>query len=150
MIRRPLPFWRWWKPVPAIAGLALAAFAMLLVPGLSEGRSNPPEPAAVANPVATALPGPCLLPAPEMRRQHMEILFEERTQAVRHGVRDPEASLTRCVACHAVHDDSGQPVSYADERHFCRACHMRVAVAPDCFSCHRSTPAAPDPAEEKP
>ena len=63
--------------------------------------------------------------------------------AVRHGIRDPEASLTRCVACHAVHDEAGQPVSYEDERHFCRACHMQVAIAPDCFSCHLSTPMIP-------
>lgn len=146
MIPWPHSFRRWLKPVTAIAGMALVAIAVLLVPGAGQGQSNPDEQPAVM----TALPGPCLLPAAEMRRQHKDILFQERTQAVRHGIRDPEASLTRCVACHAVHDEGGQPVSHEDERHFCRACHMRVAIAPDCFSCHRSTPMTPEPAEDKP
>ncbi len=143
MTKRPHPLRRWLKAVVAMAGLA---FVVLLVPSLGETRSELGQPSAVK----TALPGPCLLPASEMRRQHKGLLYEERTRAVRHGIRDPEASLTRCVACHAIHDEAGQPVTYEDERHFCRACHMQVAIAPDCFSCHLSTPMTPDPAEEKP
>lgn len=143
MIKRPLPLRCWLRAAAAMAGLAVVT---LLVPGLTEGWSDQGQPSVIE----TALPGPCLLPAPEMRRQHKALLYEERTRAVRHGVRNPEASLTRCVACHAIHDEAGQPVSYEDERHFCRACHMQVAIAPDCFSCHRSTPMAPDLAEAKP
>ena len=48
----------------------------------------------------------------------------------------------RCVTCHAVRDASGVAVSAEDPRHFCRTCHDQVAVRTDCFSCHRSTPAA--------
>jgi predicted CXXCH cytochrome family protein len=75
-----------------------------------------------------------------MRRQHSRLLREERRMAVRYGKRNPGTSLGRCIACHAVFDAAGQPVAYDNERHFCRACHAKVAVAPDCFSCHRSTP----------
>ncbi len=146
MTKRPLTSGRWLKPVAAMTGVAIMTIVALLAPGLSAGPSNLSEQSSVK----TALPGPCLLPASEMRRKHKALLFEERTKAVRNGIRNPEASLTRCVACHAVHDEAGVAVAYEDERHFCRACHMRVAVAPDCFSCHRSTPMAPDPAEGKP
>ena len=143
MSKRAPPLRRWLKPLAALAGMALV---VLLVPSLGETRTDLDQPSAVK----TALPGPCLLPAPEMRRQHKGLLYEERTNAVRHGIRNPETSLTRCVACHAVHDEAGQPVTYEDERHFCRSCHMQVAIAPDCFSCHLSTPMTLDKAEEKP
>lgn len=130
------PWRRVQRPLAVVAGLLLMAAVAVAVPGSGAGR--PPASDAVA--VRTAGAGPCLLPAPEMRRRHMDLLYAERTRAVRQGLRNPEASLNRCVSCHAVLDAGGRPVPYQDERHFCRACHLQVAVAPDCFSCHRSTP----------
>ena len=144
MTKRPFPLPRWLKPAAGVA--AVVVVAVLLVPGLSAGGSGP----AVESPLKTAEKGPCLLPAPDMRRQHQALLFEEQEMAVRHGLRNPQNSLNRCVTCHAVSDDDGQPIPYQDERHFCRACHRQVAVSLDCFNCHRSTPLTPPESAEKP
>jgi hypothetical protein len=130
------PWRRRRRPLAVAAGLLVVAAVVAAAPGSGAGRS----PGADAAAVRTAEQGPCLLPAAEMRRRHMDLLYAERTRAVRQGLRNPEASLTRCVSCHAVLDAGGRPVAYQDERHFCHACHLRVAIAPDCFSCHRSTP----------
>ena len=118
-----------------VGAIGLAAIAVL-APDLTAGRS--PETLEAA--VTTAMDGPCLLPAPDMRRQHKSLLFNERTMVVRHGQRDPDASLNRCVTCHATFNAAGMAISYDDERHFCSSCHAEVAVKLDCFSCHRSTP----------
>ncbi len=125
----------WWK---AGAGLAAAALLVLAPFAVASDRHGVGVDAAT---VATALEGPCLMPAPEMRRHHPALLAQERVRAVRRGQRNPRHSIERCVACHAIADASGDAIPHEDERHFCRACHLRVAVAADCFSCHRSTPA---------
>jgi hypothetical protein len=124
------------RPAAAIAAAMAVAAAMLLAPGPGRGSSETPAAA-----VEAAQQEPCLLPPAEMRRRHRDLLLDERRMAVRHGKRNPEASLSRCIGCHAVFA-GGEPVPYDDERHFCRSCHAKVAVAPDCFSCHRSTPPA--------
>lgn len=124
---------------PLTTAVAVVAMAVFFISGFGEGRSSDNAQPAVTS----ATTGPCLLPAPDMRRRHKDLLFEERTKAVRQGDRNPEASLSRCITCHAVFDEAAQPIAYDDERHFCRACHLQVAVAPDCFTCHRSTPVMP-------
>ena len=75
-----------------------------------------------------------------MRRWHMEMMKHDRDITMYEGTRDVNASLGECFECHTVKDDTGTPVTYADERHFCRTCHDYVAVQVDCFDCHRSTP----------
>ena len=137
MTNRSLFVRRW--PKPSVSVVGVLAVAVIFGPGLSMGGADPTAEAVVK----TAEEGPCLLPRADMRRRHKALLFEEQELAVRHGQRNPEASLNRCVTCHAVLDDVGQVIPYEDERHFCRACHVQVAVALDCFSCHRSTPIAP-------
>ena len=122
-----------WLGALAAVMLGLVAIA-LLAPAAGQVR-----PAVLA--AGSAAQGPCLLPAPQMRRSHMDLLYHERALAVRQGIRDPDARLQRCVTCHAVRDASGAPVSFDDQRHFCRSCHDQAAVGIDCFSCHRSTPA---------
>ncbi|MCB1330540.1 MAG: hypothetical protein KDK28_14400, partial [Maritimibacter sp.] len=79
---------------------------------------------------------------------HMVYMLHDRNLTMRDGIRDlgPEdheikASLAECFDCHAIMDEAGEPVTVADERHFCRVCHDYAAVEVDCFMCHRSTPA---------
>ncbi len=76
-----------------------------------------------------------------MRKYHMELMKHDRDMTLRDGDREIEASLKECFDCHTVKDErTGAPVTYEDERHFCRTCHDYVAVKVDCFMCHRSTP----------
>jgi hypothetical protein len=128
--------WLWRYAAPLAAGLAVLALLVIALPSVSEVRSSVPSTASAAS------RGPCLLPAAEMRRIHMDLLRHERSVAVREGLRTPGASIQQCVSCHVVSDVSGAPVAADDTRHFCRSCHEQVAIRTDCFSCHRSTPAA--------
>ena len=75
-----------------------------------------------------------------MRRWHMSMMKHDRDKTMYDGARDVNASLGECFDCHTVKDEAGTPVTYADDRHFCRVCHDFTAVKVDCFDCHRSTP----------
>ncbi|MDG1736973.1 MAG: hypothetical protein P8L68_05815 [Paracoccaceae bacterium] len=76
-----------------------------------------------------------------MRKFHMELMKHDRDMTLRDGEREIDASLKQCFDCHTVKDErTGDPVTYDDERHFCRTCHDFVSVKVDCFTCHRSTP----------
>lgn len=77
------------------------------------------------------------------RRNHMSLMKHDRDLTMHEGDRDIQASLKECFDCHTVVAD-GKPVTYQDERHFCRSCHDYAAVKVDCFSCHRSTPSGFD------
>lgn len=118
---------------PVLAGLAVLSLTWLVLAGTQVAPALPETAQASAR-------GPCLLPAAEMRRRHMDRLLEARIQAVRAGQRDPAWSMEACVGCHVVSDAAGRPVDQTDARHFCRSCHDQAAVAIDCFSCHRATP----------
>ena len=79
----------------------------------------------------------------DMRRNHMEFLLHKRDLTMRQGIRthgDDVISLNGCISCHAAKDDQGQYISVNEEGQFCQTCHERVAVKPDCFDCHRTTP----------
>ncbi len=82
----------------------------------------------------------CVEPTAYMRRNHMDLLKHKREQTMRQGIRTDKHRLTDCISCHADRDESGQYISVTAEEQFCRACHQAVAVKPDCFDCHRSTP----------
>ncbi len=120
---------------PLAVGIAALVIAVLALRLANDARASLPSTEMAA------ARGPCLLPAEQMRRAHMDLLLHERRVAVREGIRNPQASLERCVTCHATHDAAGISLSANDPRHFCRACHDQVAVRVDCFSCHRATPA---------
>jgi hypothetical protein len=75
-----------------------------------------------------------------MRANHMNLLMHQRDKTVLEGIRTKQYSLKECVACHAVLDSNGQPVSYQTPKHFCRSCHDYAAVKIDCFECHASKP----------
>jgi len=85
----------------------------------------------------------CVAPTAFMRRYHMTMLMHHRTNVVHNGIRTQQYDLNRCISCHQVRGADGQPVSYANPKHFCRSCHDYVAVSIDCFECHASRPGAP-------
>ncbi|MBU6207342.1 MAG: hypothetical protein KGQ42_06610, partial [Alphaproteobacteria bacterium] len=97
-------------------------------------QPQPPHPANAQH---------CVLPTPEMRRDHMKLLLQGRDMTVHQGLRGQKYSLEGCVNCHTVRDEHGQPVGYDDPRHFCRSCHGYAAVKIDCFECHSSKPTTP-------
>ncbi|HNW26920.1 MAG TPA: sulfate reduction electron transfer complex DsrMKJOP subunit DsrJ [Spirochaetota bacterium] len=112
------------------AALALAA-AILGAPfwwsalrGMKQKAPSPEKPVGEKE---------CVLPAAEMRANHMTLLFQWRDDAVRKGDRTPvaiggkkyEKSLTgSCLKCHNKKED------------FCDRCHDTLASAPACFDCH--------------
>ena len=117
--------------------------AFLAVFGLIGGAAA--DGAGPVVPPATGEPHPV---DENWRANHMVFMKHDRDLTMRDGVRDlaPEdaeirASLGECFDCHSVKDETGQDVTFEDERHFCRVCHDYTAVTVDCFSCHRSTPA---------
>lgn len=117
--------------------LAIIAIAMVgLVVTMVQSDDN-----TVAVPVVPkAEGGSCVAPPEVMRLNHMEYLKHDRDLSVQDGVKDIDASLKECVACHVVRDDVGEPVSVESPKHFCRSCHDYAAVKVDCFSCHNSKP----------
>ena len=86
----------------------------------------------------------CVLPTPQMRRDHMKVLLRQRDLTVHQGIRDPRFSLKGCVDCHA----SRATGSVLGKDGFCSSCHEYAAVSIDCFECHsplRRTQAAARP-----
>ena len=113
---------------------------LLLILALMLGAAAP----AVAQDYGPDIPKATGEPHPEgndyMRRWHMTMMKHDRDVTMYEGVRPVGASLAQCFDCHTVKDEQGTPVTYEDERHFCRTCHDYAAVKVDCFDCHRSTP----------
>ena len=77
--------------------------------------------------------GSCVLPAGEMRANHMDLLNGWRDDAVRNGVRDYRTSDGRtfttsltnnCLNCHK------------SKKNFCDQCHDYMGVNPYCWNCH--------------
>lgn len=124
---------------PAAARFAIGAALMLLLIGaaaFAQQTTGVPLPA-----IPEAAKGTTCVRDPDfMRRNHMVMLTHKRDMTVHKGDRTPEFSLKECVTCHAVPGDGGKPVTAADPKHFCRACHDYAAVKVDCFECHASRP----------
>ncbi len=74
------------------------------------------------------------------RINHPALLSHSRDETVIDGLRDVDASIKACVACHAVEGPDAAPVTMASPEHTCVACHEYVAVKIDCFQCHNSRP----------
>lgn len=98
------------------------------------GRTPVPHPPLPANEKK------CVADTEFMRKNHMKMLYHQRKDTVHEGVRTKQYSLADCFTCHVVKDAKGQPVTYADPKHFCRSCHSYAAVKIDCFECHASVP----------
>ena len=74
------------------------------------------------------------------RINHPTLLRHDRDLTVIDGIRDVNASLAQCVACHAVKGPDSAPVTYESPEYFCRVCHDFAAVQINCFECHKSVP----------
>lgn len=62
----------------------------------------------------------CVRDTEEMRINHMQLLKDERTDAVRHGDRTDKDSIKECFSCH-------------EYEKFCQKCHEYNSVQPGCF-----------------
>ena len=82
----------------------------------------------------------CVAESDFMRINHMNVLIHQGNKTLREGIRGGDFSLKECISCHAVPGDDGKPVSFDNDRHFCRSCHDYAAVNIDCFTCHNSVP----------
>ncbi len=113
---------------------------VILLIGLAMASATP----ALAQDMGPVIPKASGEPHPEgndyMRRWHMVMMKHDRDVTMYQGIRPTDASLGECFDCHTVRNEAGVPLTVADERHFCRACHDYAAVQVDCFDCHRSTP----------
>ncbi len=78
------------------------------------------------------------------RINHPALLRHDRDLTVLKGIREIDASLAGCVACHAVNGPDLAPVNAESPQFFCQVCHQYVAVKIDCFMCHSATPAPAD------
>ena len=82
----------------------------------------------------------CVRETEFMKKNHMELLFEQRDLVVLKGIRSKTDNFNRCLSCHAIKNSSGSSISYNNPKHFCRNCHDFAAVKIDCFDCHSSVP----------
>ena len=114
------------KIIPGII-IAFACFSFPvwynLVAGGETGALEPVKPEA----------GKCVVPAEEMRVQHMTLLTEWRDRVVRDGERIAATSeddkvvmslRNTCMECHE------------SKERFCDRCHNYASVEPDCWNCH--------------
>ena len=79
--------------------------------------------------------GRCVAEPQWMRKNHMQVLFQQRDETVHQGMRGGKFSLKNCVECHASLRDNSV-IGRADS--FCEGCHRYEAVKIDCFECHSS------------
>lgn len=135
---------RVWRPALRTAPWSAGLQARLRLAGLALLVAiAAPAAAEVPLPAVVKAKGECVEAPAVMRRSHMEFLKHQRDDTMRLGKRDGKFSLKACIDCHAVPGADGKPVTVADPKHFCSACHSYAAVAPDCFQCHSSVPEPP-------
>lgn len=115
--------------------MKLFIFSGLFCLGISASWANEVIPGSEAAGLVS-----CVAPTADIRRNHMEYLFHKRDQTMHQGIRTPEFSLNKCVACHVAKDEKGSFVPVNEEGQFCQSCHERVGEKLDCFQCHRTTP----------
>jgi len=82
----------------------------------------------------------CVLPADEMRKDHMTHLDHQRDDTMHDGIRTKKFSLKECINCHANKDEAGQYIPVNAPGEFCQTCHAYTSVKLDCFECHATKP----------
>ena len=82
----------------------------------------------------------CVLPADEMRKDHMKHLDHQRDETMHNGVRTKKFSLKECINCHANKDETGKYIPVNAPGEFCQSCHTYTSVKLDCFECHATKP----------
>lgn len=101
------------------------------LPAAVAAADRVPEPSIVID-----KPGQCVADTQTMRRDHPDMLKQQRDRTVHEGVRTRQFSLRACVECHA----SAKTGSVLGKQGFCQSCHAYAGVAPDCFECHSPKP----------
>jgi hypothetical protein len=114
-------------------GFLALLIALLALPAFAADLPHWPKPKGEA----------CIASVEVMRRDHPDMLKHQRDDTLRLGIRGAKASLKACVECHASTATDGHVVPINEPGQFCRSCHDYVAVKPDCFECHATTPKAP-------
>lgn len=75
----------------------------------------------------------CVLPAAEIRAEHMKLLNVWRDEVLRDGKREtltvegkqyPKSLMLNCMKCHT------------SKKQFCDKCHTYTSVHPYCWDCH--------------
>jgi len=125
------------KIMSALSGIVLSlSLVTVAVPGISDENSE------LIIPKATKSAGKdkCVLPVPEMRRNHKFHILHQRDETVHEGIRTKQFSLTECINCHVPVKPKGQEVRVSSNKHFCNSCHTYTAVSIDCFQCHNDQP----------
>lgn len=126
----------------AVVSLALAGFGYFAIGADSGAASTASTKAAmpslaVSHSLHAVKPfkgrgDKCVEPTPEMRRNHMEKILDQRDKTVRKGIRTKQYRLSRCINCHA----DPKTNSVLGKNGFCQHCHEYTAVKMDCFTCH--------------
>jgi len=105
--------------------------ALLTVAG--DARTGAPDGGRVPLPAMKAERGEaCVAPTADMRRNHMQYLYQQRDRTMHEGIRTTRFSLKNCVECHA----SAKTGSVLGDKGFCSSCHAYASVSIDCFECH--------------
>jgi len=88
---------------------------------------------AVPKPELPKIEKKCVLPTADMRADHMQLLIDWRTEALRDGKREffqvdgkpfQRSLQNTCMACHK------------SKKKFCDTCHTYASAAPYCWDCH--------------
>ena len=75
----------------------------------------------------------CVLPAAQIRAEHMKLLNTWRDEVLRDGKREtltiegkqyPKSLMLNCIKCHT------------SKKQFCDKCHTYTSVVPYCWDCH--------------
>jgi len=82
----------------------------------------------------------CVLPAEEIRKDHMKHLNHQRDDTMYDGIRTKQFSLKECINCHANKDEEGKYIPVNAPGEFCQTCHAYTSVKLDCFECHATKP----------
>ena len=119
-----------WLRLAALLGTA--AIGMAAVTNAAAG-ANRPEPE-----IAQAKGEKCIKDDAYMIRHHMDMLKHQRDDTMRRGIRSGDASLKRCMECHA-----GEHIAGGKTKTDCDSCHAYAAVKLDCWDCHAKQAAKP-------
>ena len=114
-----------------ICALAIA-FAVGLVCSAPAGAGGWTPVPTLAKPKGES----CVEPRDVIRRNHMDLLKEQRDLTMHQGIRGGKYSIRKCVECHASPDPAYKDEVVLNVSQFCDQCHTYAGAQPDCWTCH--------------
>ncbi len=109
------------KAILIVAVIALVMISPFIVAAASGNLGDAPLKPDLDPGIKEDAGDVCVRDTEFMRMNHMQLLKDERTQAVRHGERTDKDSIKKCFSCH-------------EYEKFCEKCHEYNSVQPGCFS----------------